>query len=198
MGHRQVGKHGLPRTPVGTARHEDQNRGDERHRLPTCEKRQRVTRAKHEGKREHEQRRQRGDCTTVRSRSEVAHREHERRRGYQAENAEKQSAQPVDAETRNERARERVAEHSLRPEHPEARNRDTGCAGRLQPQPSRERPPRDAQSPTECNRAQPHAKQHAVHEDSRSCKISCCSASWRLMIERPASSRSNTCSSSTR
>src|SRR5439155_14783764 len=123
---------------------------DERHRLPARQKRERIARTENESERKHEQRRQRPNRAPMRARLEVARRKHERGCSDQPEDAEKQSAEPVDTEAGSKRTCERIAEHALRAERPESRNGDACRADCLHVEPGRECPTRDAERPTEC------------------------------------------------
>ena len=195
---RHVREHRVTRLLVTAPPDENQRRRQQRHHLPREQERQWVARAYDPRHRENEPAGDGGDRPPSRVRLEVAQREDQGRQRDKTERAQEQPTQTVDAELRIERAREAFAERRARPEDPESGNRHAGRACGLQRDANPEPTPHARHEPTQRNRAQPGDDQGAAHEVSRSRKIDCCSASWRLMIPRPAASKSKTRSSSTR
>ena len=193
-----VGEHGAPRIAVAAAGDQDHDRRQQRHQLPGHEKRQRVACAEHRCQREDEGSGEAADRPSTNGRLEIARGEHERRGGDQPERAEEHAAQPVDAETRVERAGERGTERISCRKCPEAGDRDEDGARRLQAGREREAPASAGEHSSERDGTQATDENGARHGVSSSRRIDCCSASWRPMMARPVSSRSKTRGSSTR
>ena len=196
MRDRDVDEHGVPRAPV-RAPDEDHRRREQRHQLPAGEKGQRVTCAQHLDEDEEKRARQDADRPAFRRRLEVPHREDEHRRGDESEHAEEERRQTVDAEGQHERARERRADSRAGGERPEPEHAERDRSGRLRRQARPERRARcraDGADADQRGRSNENAGRHSA---SSSCNRDCSPASRRVMISRPAASRSKTRSSST-
>ena len=167
---REIEEHGAPGLVVA-ARAEDDRRRQQRHQLPAREERQRVARAHHFGEHKHERNREQRARASAPRWFEVTPRESERGRGDEAEHAEKERRQPVDAEARRERSGEIGAERRAGRERPEAE------AG-------------------QCPRGE---RLYApAHSDSSSRRSDCWPASCRVRISRATARSSKACSSAMR
>ena len=196
MRDRDVDEHGVPRAPV-RASDEDHRCREQRHQLPAREKGQRVACAQHLDENEQERARQDADRPPLRRRLEVPRREHEHRRGDEAEHAEEERRQPVDAEAEHERARERRADSRTGRERPEPEHAEHARSDRLRPEARTECRARSRADGTDTDQRGRSNQNAGRHSASSSCNRDCSPASRRVMISRPAASRSNTRSSST-
>ena len=198
MRDRDVEEDRSPRRLVGAA-DEDQRRRQQRHQLPAGEEGQRVARAQHLGEREHEHAGEAGDDAAARFGVEVARREAQRRRGDQAEHPEEERRQAVDAEARRERRSRTPSRTSFRRRAPRSPTTASSAAPAAWTASAARNVRRGgARRAAEAEQRHGGEQKRGRHSDSSACRIDCSVASRRLMIARPAASRSNTASSSTR
>ena len=140
VGDRDVHEDRAAGSLVGVA-DEDDRRRYERHQLPEEEERERVTRAENTGEGEHERRGEEAGRAAAARRLQVRGGEDERREGDEAERAEKEPGEPVDAELGCQRARERGAPGAAGGERPEARRpRGAGAPAAWRRSPAANRP----------------------------------------------------------
>ncbi len=200
MGDREIDEHRPPRQPVGATRHQDHRGRDQRHQLPAGEERDRVARAEH---------RPPAQAPAPRSSTPIARPRRDGSRyprentsagsGDQPERAQEEAAQPVDAEPRPQRAREPVARASTRARAARIRpHSDEHAPAACTARPNRNVARGAVSTPPSPSAPSPTTRSGADQRFSSSSRIDCCSASCRVMIARPAASRSNTRSSSTR